>query len=149
MRIYSPKISDELIPIIYRIGRRERKPMTKVVDGFLRNAIDSYISGLDVDRDVVSRIIYEPYKGAKKLKAPVIGERVSTPYGTGEVIDVKYWNEIESKINDEREKEKIKDRIEFFLGDVERYFEYTVFFEEGDSATFDWTEYNGNFGKSK
>ena len=33
------------------------------------------------------------------------------------------------------------------LGNINRYFEYTVFYEEGDSATFDWREYNGNIGK--
>lgn len=143
--VYSPKISEDLIPVLYRIGKRERKPMTKVVDGFLRNSIESYISNLDTCGEVISRMDYSALKKRKKTNVPSIGEKVKTPYGTGEITDVKYWNDIEESIETER-KEKLKDRIEFFLGDVSNYFEYTVSYREGDTATFDCTEYDGNFG---
>ena len=145
--IYSPKISEDLIPVIYRIGKKERRPMTKVVDGFLRNAITTYIGNSKVSDVTEPGFRYNPTPKKPKLKAPAIGEKVETPLGTGEVIDVKYWQDIEGKIPDNGEKQALKDRIEFFLGDVKKYFEYTVFYEEGDSATFEWSEYNGNFGK--
>lgn len=34
--MYSPKIREDLIPVLYRIGKEEQKPMTKVVDEILR-----------------------------------------------------------------------------------------------------------------
>ncbi len=145
--IYSPKISEDLIPVLYRIGKRERKPMTKVVDGFLRNSIESYFSELKVKDVTEPSFRYKPAPKRRRLKTPLIGEKVETPLGIGEVTDVKYWKDIEDKIPESSEKKALKDKIEFFLGNVNRYFEYTVFYEEGDSATFDWSEYNGNFGK--
>ena len=38
--VYRPKISDDLIPRIYRLGKAERKPMTRVVDEILRDYLD-------------------------------------------------------------------------------------------------------------
>jgi len=41
--VYSPKISEDLIPMLYRLARAVRRPMTKVVDDFLRpNVLQSY-----------------------------------------------------------------------------------------------------------
>lgn len=34
--VYSPKIKEDLIPLLYRIKRRKQKSMTKVVDELLR-----------------------------------------------------------------------------------------------------------------
>lgn len=34
--MYSPKIREDLIPKIYRKARKEKKPMTQVVDEILR-----------------------------------------------------------------------------------------------------------------
>jgi hypothetical protein len=34
--MYSPKISEDLIPVLYRLGKKQAKPMTKVIDGILR-----------------------------------------------------------------------------------------------------------------
>jgi hypothetical protein len=145
--IYSPRISEDLIPVLYRIGKRERKPMTKVVDGFLRNAIAGYFSQSKVSDVTESAYSYKPAPKRKKLKTPLVGEKVETPLGIGEVTDIKYWKDIEERIPDNREKQALRDRIEFFLGNVDRYFEYTVFYEEGDSETFDWSEYEDNFKK--
>ncbi len=123
--------------------------MTKVVDGFLRDAIEVYFSQWKVKDVTEPGFRYKPAPKRRKLKTPLIGEKVETPLGIGEVTDVKYWKDIEEKIPDNGEKQALKDRIEFFLGDVKRYFEYTVFYEEGDSATFDWSEYEDNFNKKK
>lgn len=34
--MYSPEIAKDLIPILYRLGKEKKKPMTKVVDEILR-----------------------------------------------------------------------------------------------------------------
>ena len=39
--MYSPKIREELIPVLYKIGKLENKPMTRVVDELLRYAIEN------------------------------------------------------------------------------------------------------------
>ena len=38
--MYSPKIAEDLIPRIYRLAQAKGVPMTKVVDGILRKALD-------------------------------------------------------------------------------------------------------------
>ena len=40
--MYSPKIREELIPKLYRIGKERKKPMTVIVDEFLKLAIAEY-----------------------------------------------------------------------------------------------------------
>ena len=40
--MYSPKISKDLIPDLYKISKEIEKPMTKVVDDILRNYILIY-----------------------------------------------------------------------------------------------------------
>lgn len=47
--MYSPKISPELIPILYITAKRNKKPMTKIVDSILREhllrtSIDSQVN---------------------------------------------------------------------------------------------------------
>jgi len=41
--VYQPKLSTDLIQVIYRIGRKENQPMTRVLDSFLRESIVRYI----------------------------------------------------------------------------------------------------------
>ena len=33
--MYSPKIKEDLIPVLYKLAKRQGKPMTRVVDGIL------------------------------------------------------------------------------------------------------------------
>ena len=42
--MYTPKISEKLIPILYRIAKERRVPMTTVVDSI----IDSYLTKAEV-----------------------------------------------------------------------------------------------------
>lgn len=42
--MYSPEIAKDLIPILYRIGKEKKKPMTKIVDEILRKALQEDIS---------------------------------------------------------------------------------------------------------
>lgn len=39
--MYSPKISEDLIPIIYKTAQTKKQPMTKVVDNILREYLNS------------------------------------------------------------------------------------------------------------
>ena len=39
-RMYSPKIKDDLIPLVYRLARQEGKPMTRLVDEILRAEVE-------------------------------------------------------------------------------------------------------------
>ena len=43
--MYTPKISEKLIPILYRIAKEKRVPMTTVVDSI----IDSYLDRAEID----------------------------------------------------------------------------------------------------
>lgn len=39
--MYSPKISEELIPVIYRISKSKGKPMTHIVNEILQKAVNT------------------------------------------------------------------------------------------------------------
>lgn len=39
--MYSPKISEELVPFLYRLAKARRMPMTRLVDGIIRQALAS------------------------------------------------------------------------------------------------------------
>ena len=39
--MYSPKIAEDLIPTIYRMAQKQKRPMTKIVDGILREKLKS------------------------------------------------------------------------------------------------------------
>lgn len=47
--MYSPKISPDLIPKLYRLGKAYRQPMTKVVDGILRD----YLAKIEIIEEKV------------------------------------------------------------------------------------------------
>jgi hypothetical protein len=38
--MYSPKIRDDLIPLLYRLARQEGKPITRLVDEILRAEVE-------------------------------------------------------------------------------------------------------------
>jgi hypothetical protein len=42
--MYTPKISEKLVPILYRIAKEKRVPMTTLVD----STIDSYLDRVEV-----------------------------------------------------------------------------------------------------
>lgn len=39
--MYSPKISEELVPVLYRLAKDRRMPMTRLIDGMIRQALAS------------------------------------------------------------------------------------------------------------
>ena len=40
-QMYSPKIADEFIPSLYRLAKARKMPMTRLVDGMIRDALAS------------------------------------------------------------------------------------------------------------
>lgn len=60
--MYSPRIAEDLIPVLYRIGRQEGKPMTHIVDGFLRDAIRNYENSIQKVRDDDEKEDYSPVR---------------------------------------------------------------------------------------
>lgn len=40
--MYSPKVSEELVPVLYRLAKERRIPMTRLVDGIIRQSLSSY-----------------------------------------------------------------------------------------------------------
>ena len=45
--MYSPRIRNDLIPLLYRIAKHEGKPMTQLVDEILRLGIERRVQPLD------------------------------------------------------------------------------------------------------
>ena len=45
--MYSPRIRDDLIPLLYRVAKNEGKPMTQLVDEILRPEIERRLQQLD------------------------------------------------------------------------------------------------------
>ena len=37
--MYSPKISEDLVPVLYRMAKERKTPMTRLVDGIIRDVI--------------------------------------------------------------------------------------------------------------
>lgn len=65
--MYSPRISEELVPVLYRIGKAKRIPMTKLVDGIIRSALarnDLPQGKLDADQMDASSPIADPRPAA-------------------------------------------------------------------------------------
>lgn len=82
----------------------------------------------------------------KRLRKPRPGEVVDTHYGLAEVIALSYWSEVKDKFNSEEERRDFICRVEFFLGSVERYFEFVVkYLNSGEIGIHDWSEYQDNF----
>lgn len=45
--MYSPRIRDDLIPLLYRLAKSEGKPMTRILDEILRPEIERRVQQLD------------------------------------------------------------------------------------------------------
>ena len=60
--MYSPKIRDDLIPLLYRLARQEDKPMTRLVDEILRVEVERRLQVVD------QQSIPEPSESLKPKK---------------------------------------------------------------------------------
>jgi hypothetical protein len=70
--MYSPKIPDDLIPVLYQAAKAERIPMTKLVDKIVRDYFDS--NGRK-DGDGSSQVAERPDKNMGRSGKP-FGSRV-------------------------------------------------------------------------
>lgn len=88
----------------------------------------------------------KPRAPSTRLKMPEPGEIIETHRGPAEVIAIKNWEDVKNEFNSEEERNSFIFRVEFFLGSVDRYFEYEVrYLESGEYGRYDWSEYGGNF----
>lgn len=37
--MYSPKVSEDLVPRLYKLAKEQKRPMTKVLDGLIRDKL--------------------------------------------------------------------------------------------------------------
>jgi len=50
---YSPRIKEDLIPVLYRLGKLEGRPMTVLLDAILRNELKCWRSCKNVSKKAV------------------------------------------------------------------------------------------------
>jgi hypothetical protein len=74
-----------------------------------------------------------------------IGETIKTEYGPAKVVAVRTWAEQEADLKKGYSKEDfeaLKNRIQFFLGDVNKYYDVIIHYEDGNVDQLDWSEYS-------
>ena len=37
--MYSPKVSEDLVPQLYKLAKEQKRPMTKILDGLIRDKL--------------------------------------------------------------------------------------------------------------
>jgi len=55
--MYSPKISEEFIPLLYRKAKAQKKPMTQLVNEIIRDALDDPVM---ICSSCKSQVVAEP-----------------------------------------------------------------------------------------
>ena len=80
-----------------------------------------------------------------RYSRPEPGKKISTEYGTAEVIEVRDYDEVLEEMERNgvslRERNAFTARVEHFLGDPARYFECLIRYEDGEFDSMDWSEY--------
>jgi len=41
--MYSPKVSEDLVPQLYKLAKEQKRPMTKVLDGIIRDKLTEQV----------------------------------------------------------------------------------------------------------
>ena len=138
--MYSPKIREDLIPRIYRLSKIRNKPMMAIVDEILTDYLgrieDEYMSSGEKSQFMKS---LGPYS------RPGQGEKISTEYGTAEIIEIKDYDDVIGEMQNsgvsKKEIEGFNVRVKHFLGDPRKYFECLIRYLDGEFDTIDWSEY--------
>ena len=138
--MYSPKIRDDLIPKLYKLGKIKGKPMTEIVDEILRD----YLNRIEEDPPMTED--ESPFmKSLGKYHRARVGEKIHTDYGIAEIVKVMDYDEVvEEMERNGVSKEEIGQftlRVEHFLKDRKRYFECLIRYEDGEFDSIDWSEY--------
>jgi hypothetical protein len=65
LKMYSPKVKEDLIPILYKLSKQEEKPMTALIDEMLRAEITKRNGQVDPinDEAVSKRVKKTAYDG--------------------------------------------------------------------------------------
>ncbi len=138
--MYSPKIREDLIPRLYKMGKAMNKPMTKVVDEILRSFFESTDEGADMAWDD------SPFmRSLGKYHKPERGEKINTNYGPAEVLKIEGYDETVEKMErngvSRDEIDRFTSRVEHFLRDKEKYFECLIQYDDGEYEMIDWSQY--------
>jgi hypothetical protein len=148
--MYSPKIREDLIPRLYRMGRAMNKPMTTVVDEILRSYFESMDEGTDAARDE------SPFmRSLGEYRWPERGENIRTDSGSAEILKIEGYDETIERMErngiSRDEIDRFTSRAEHFLRDPQRYFECLIQYDDGEFGMIDWSEYlkfrNGKSGR--
>ena len=67
--MYSPKIKEDLIPVLYKLAKRQGKPMTRVVDSILRKHLMGKEKGKCLKKE------YESTDTLRKLLSHLHGKK--------------------------------------------------------------------------
>jgi len=81
--MYSPKINEELIPILYRIAKTLKRPMTKLVNEMIAESLARY----NVSAEPNSRYTRNASNGVPNVPCPVCREL--RPLGNMRDVKVK------------------------------------------------------------
>jgi hypothetical protein len=138
--MYSPKISEEFIPRLYRMGKAMNKPMTKVVDEIMRTYFDS----MDEDKDPAWD--ESPFmRSLGDYRKPDKGEKIQTEYGPAAVMKIEGYEQTVEKMErngiSRDEIDRFSSRVEHFLRDKEKYFECLIQYDDGEFEMIDWSQY--------
>jgi len=84
-------------------------------------------------------------KSLGSYSRPRQGEKISTEYGTAEIIEIRDYDEVidEMQTNGvpKEEIEGFNVRVKHFLGDPRKYFECLIRYLDGEFDTIDWSEH--------
>jgi hypothetical protein len=138
--MYSPKIREDLIPRLYRMGKAMNRPMTKIVDEILRSFFESKDEGTDMAWDD------SPFmRSLGAYHKPGIGEKINTNYGPAEILKIEGYDEAIEKMErngiSRDEIDRFSLRVEHFLRNPQRYFECLIRYDDGEFEMIDWSEY--------
>jgi len=80
-----------------------------------------------------------------EYKKPEIGETLKTDQGKAEVISVKFYDKVIEELGNEgfstKDIDDFTNRVEHFLGTINKYFECDIQYENGEVDNIDWSEY--------
>jgi hypothetical protein len=66
VEMYSPKIAEELVPVLYRLAKDRKMPMTRLVNGIIRDVLaDKDLPNGSADTDCSSLHVCESVSSPK------------------------------------------------------------------------------------
>ncbi len=140
--MYSPKIRDDLIPRLYRMGKAMNKPMTHVVDEILR----SYFGSIDASNTTETPWNESPFmKSLGKYTRPEKGEEINTDFGAAEILKIIGYDETAERMArngiSKDEIDRFTMRVKHFLIGRDKYYKCLIRYDDGEFEIIDWSQY--------